>query len=134
MNLCVKQLPSFSSQAAFDQNPVKSQWFIPGKCKNCTYPVPGSIEFALSPNDLVYVAVEVLHSSSGRCFTMPRERERQILSELRELRRVESRLQSSFERLPSAGIEARASFLFSLAEWRSRARQLESLLDALDTV
>ena len=96
----------------------------------------GLCEFSLDSQfkDLAYLAVQMLDSSSERYRTMPRDRERQILSQLRELWRVESRLQSNFERLPAAGKEARASFLFSLAEWRNRAQQLESLLDAIDVV
>jgi hypothetical protein len=63
---------------------------------------------------------------------MSSDREHEILRELRELWRVESRLQASFERLPGAEKEARVSFLFSLGEWKARAQHLENLLDAID--
>ena len=60
---------------------------------------------------------------------MFRDRERQILRELRQLHRFESLLQVSFESLSGARKEARVSFLVSLAEWKARAQRLDHLLD-----
>lgn len=53
---------------------------------------------------------------------------KQILQELRQLRRVESHLQARFEALPTAGPEARSSFLDSLEEWKAQAQILDNLL------
>jgi hypothetical protein len=53
----------------------------------------------------------------------------QILHELRQLRRIESRLQARFETLRTAEPEVRWSFLNSLEEWKTRAQVLDSLLD-----
>jgi len=60
---------------------------------------------------------------------MFRDRERQILRELRQLHRFESLLQASFESLSGATKEARVSFLVSLGEWSARAQRLDQLLD-----
>ncbi len=62
-----------------------------------------------------------------------RELESRIVTELRDLRGLESKLDQRFAGLSAASSEARLSFLASLVDLEKRARGLEKLVDALNT-
>ena len=53
----------------------------------------------------------------------------QILHQLRQLRSIESHLESRFETLHTAEPQLRGLFLDSLEEWRIRGQMLDHLLE-----
>jgi hypothetical protein len=53
-----------------------------------------------------------------------------VLKELRQLKKIESRLQSQWDALADSGKKVQASFLYSLTELEARATELERMLDA----
>jgi hypothetical protein len=61
-----------------------------------------------------------------------REIEGRIVTELRDLRGLESKLDQRFAGLSAASSKARLSFLAGLMDLEERARGLEKLVDALN--
>jgi hypothetical protein len=60
-----------------------------------------------------------------------RELERRIVTELQDLRGLESRLDQRFTRLEEASPKTRASFLKGLLDLKKRTRGVEQLIDTL---
>jgi hypothetical protein len=53
-----------------------------------------------------------------------------VIKELKQLKRIESRLQDQWDTLKDSGKKVHTSFLTSLADLETRASDLERLLDA----
>jgi hypothetical protein len=63
--------------------------------------------------------------------TNVRELERRIVTELRDLKGLELRLDQRFARLGEASPKTRASFLKGLLDLKKRTRGVEELIDTL---
>jgi hypothetical protein len=61
---------------------------------------------------------------------MSNYKEQMVFKELRELKSLETELQTKWQCLKRAGKDMRASFVLSLQDLQTRAQQLEQLLDS----